>query len=59
MHFLHICIGAQYLLNTSENFEDLHLIDQRFSFLALNRKKKVLSILSQQRDFTFEVDYEE
>ena len=59
MHFLHICIGAQYLLNTSEKFEDLHLIDQRFSFLALNRKKKVLSILSQQRDFTFEVEYEE
>ena len=25
---------------TSEKFEDLHLIDQRFSFLALNHKKK-------------------
>ena len=59
MHFVHNCIGAQYLLNTSENFEDLHPIDQRFSFLALNRKKNVLSILSQQRDFTFEIDDEE
>ena len=59
MHFLHICIGAQYLLN---NIWEIWRFAPDWSTIqlpGLESQKKKSSILSQQRDFTFEVDYEE